>query len=153
MRFPRLGAATGWGFEELERKAGDYAVVAVAAAVTVRDGVIESARIGLAGAADRPVRATAAEAALQGQPATAEPVAAAAAAISAQVTADAVRDASFASHVAGVLGAARPHQRPRAGGEQHMTRARSRSRSTAASARARPSRASCCPTSSARTSG
>lgn len=104
VRFPRLGAGTGWGFEELERKAGDYAVVAVAATVTVRDGSIESARIGLAGAADRPVRAAAAEAALQGRPATAESVAAAAAAISAQVTAAAVRDASFASHVAGVLG-------------------------------------------------
>lgn len=104
VRFPRLGVRSGWGFEELERKAGDYAVVAVAAAITVRDGTIESARIGLAGAADRPVRAAAAEAALSGQPATAESVSAAASAISVQVTADAVRDASFASHVAGVLG-------------------------------------------------
>jgi carbon-monoxide dehydrogenase medium subunit len=104
VRFPHVGGATGWGFEELERKAGDYAVVAVAAAVTVRDGTIESARIGLAGVAERPVRATAAEAALHGQPATADSVAAAAAAVSAQVTADAVREAPFVSHVAGVLG-------------------------------------------------
>ena len=55
VRFPHVGGATGWGFEELARKAGDYAVVAVAAAVTVRDGTIEPARIGLAGVADRPV--------------------------------------------------------------------------------------------------
>ncbi len=104
VRFPHVGGATGWGFAELARKAGDYAVVAVAAAVTVRGGTIESARIGLAGIDERPVTAATAEEALRGAPATAESVAAAAAAISAQVTADAVRDASFASHVAGVLG-------------------------------------------------
>jgi carbon-monoxide dehydrogenase medium subunit len=104
VRLPHVGGATGWGFAELARKAGDYAVVAVAAAVGVRDGTIESARIGLAGVADRPVTATDAERALVGQPATAEAVAAAAAAISAQVTADATRDMAFASHVAGVLG-------------------------------------------------
>jgi carbon-monoxide dehydrogenase medium subunit len=79
-------------------------VVAVAATVTVRDGTIESARIGLAGVADRPVTAASAEAALRGQPATAESVVAAAEAISAQVTAEATRDLTFASHVAGVLG-------------------------------------------------
>jgi carbon-monoxide dehydrogenase medium subunit len=104
VRLPHVGGATGWGFAELARKAGDYAVVAVAAAVGVRDGTIESARIGLAGVADRPVTATDAERALVGRPATAESVAAAAAAISAQVTADATRDMAFASHVAGVLG-------------------------------------------------
>jgi carbon-monoxide dehydrogenase medium subunit len=104
VRFPNLGGDTGWGFAELARKAGDYAVVAVAAAVTVRDGTISSARIGLAGVADRPVSATTAEAALHGQPATSESVAAAAAAISAEVTANATRDLRFASHVAGVLG-------------------------------------------------
>jgi carbon-monoxide dehydrogenase medium subunit len=81
VRFPHVGGATGWGFAELARKAGDYAVVAVAATVTVRDGT-----------------------ALRGRPATAESVAAAAEAISAQVTAEATRDLTFASHVAGVLG-------------------------------------------------
>jgi carbon-monoxide dehydrogenase medium subunit len=104
VRFPRIGGATGWGFAELARKAGDYAVVAVAAAVTVRDGTIESAQIGLAGVADRPVTAASAEIALRGRPAAAESLAAAAEAISAQVTAEATRDLTFASHVAGVLG-------------------------------------------------
>jgi carbon-monoxide dehydrogenase medium subunit len=104
VRFPHVGGAIGWGFAELARKAGDYAVVAVAATVTVRDGTIESAQIGLAGVADRPVTAASAEAALRGRPATAESIAAAAEAISAQVTAEATRDLTFASHVAGVLG-------------------------------------------------
>ena len=104
VRFPRVGGETGWGFAELARKAGDYAVVAVATAVTVRHGTIVSARIGLAGVADRPVRATGAEEQLRGQPATADSVAAAADAISAQVTAEATRELRFASHVAGVLG-------------------------------------------------
>ena len=104
VRFPHVGGATGWGFRELERKAGDYAVVAVAAAVTVHDGTISTARIGLAGVADRPVTAAAAEEGLRGQPATAESVAAAAAAISEQAAAGGMRDAPFVSHVAGVLG-------------------------------------------------
>ena len=65
---PARRRRTGWGFRELERKAGDYAVVAVAAAVTVHDGTISTARIGLAGVADRPVTAAAAEEGLRGQP-------------------------------------------------------------------------------------
>lgn len=104
VRFPHVGGEVGWGFAELARKAGDYAVVAVATAVTVRDGTIASARIALAGVADRPVRAASAESALRGQPATADSVASAAEAIAAEVTAGATRDLAFASHVAGVLG-------------------------------------------------
>jgi carbon-monoxide dehydrogenase medium subunit len=104
VRFPHVGGETGWGFAELERKAGDYALVAVAAAVTVRDGTISSARIGLAGVADRPVTAAAAEQGLRSQPATVESVAAAAAAISEQAAAGGMRDASFVGQVAGVLG-------------------------------------------------
>ena len=44
VRFPHVGGATGLGLRELARKAGDYAVVAVAAAVTVRDGTIVGPR-------------------------------------------------------------------------------------------------------------
>jgi carbon-monoxide dehydrogenase medium subunit len=55
IRYPPAMSADGWGFAELQRKPGDYAVVAAAVA---------GGRIALAGVADRPVRATAAEAAL-----------------------------------------------------------------------------------------
>ncbi len=103
VRFPHVGGDTGWGFHELVRKSGDYAVVAVAATVTVREGTVESARIGVAGIADRPVRAAAAEALLHGRPATAATVAAAAEAVAAEAANGVARDLRFASHVAGVL--------------------------------------------------
>src|SRR2546426_4958998 len=65
VRFPLGGEATGWGFQELSRRFGDYAM-AVAATVLVMapDGTIAKARIALAGVADRAVRAREAEALL-----------------------------------------------------------------------------------------
>jgi carbon-monoxide dehydrogenase medium subunit len=68
IRYPALGQGEGWGFRESVRKTGDFAIVAVAAHLRAVDGVVQRARIGLAGVADRPVRATAAEQALAGQP-------------------------------------------------------------------------------------
>ncbi len=66
VRFPRLAEGGAWGFREFTRKAGDFAVAAVAIDLASRDGVIESARIGLAGVGERPERVTAAERALIG---------------------------------------------------------------------------------------
>ncbi|MFJ2269818.1 FAD binding domain-containing protein [Streptomyces sp. NPDC087849] len=66
VRFPLLGEDTGVGFIEHRRTHFCFAQVAVAAALTIRDGVISEARIGLANCADRPVRARAAEHALVG---------------------------------------------------------------------------------------
>jgi carbon-monoxide dehydrogenase medium subunit len=54
---------------EFARRAGDFAIVAAMVACRMRDGTIEEARVALGGVADRPVRATAAEALLTGQPA------------------------------------------------------------------------------------
>jgi carbon-monoxide dehydrogenase medium subunit len=68
IRYPALGRGEGWGFRESVRKTGDFAIVAVAAHLRVADGVVERARVGLAGIADRPVRVTAAEQAITGQP-------------------------------------------------------------------------------------
>jgi carbon-monoxide dehydrogenase medium subunit len=68
IRYPALGPGEGWGFRESVRKTGDFAIVAVAAHLRVADGVVERARVGLAGIADRPVRVTAAEQAIAGQP-------------------------------------------------------------------------------------
>lgn len=66
VRFGLLGDATGIGFVEHRRTQFSFAQVAVAAAVTVRGGVVEDARLGLANCADRPVRARAAERSLVG---------------------------------------------------------------------------------------
>jgi len=66
--FPRLPPGTGWGFHELSRRKGDFAlVIAAAVVVTSPTGIIESARIVLGAVADRPVRCPDAEAAIVGQ--------------------------------------------------------------------------------------
>jgi len=68
-----------WAVEEFARRAGDFAVLAVAAGVSLdRRGRVEDARVAFAGVADRPVRAVAAENALRGQEPSAERVARAA---------------------------------------------------------------------------
>jgi carbon-monoxide dehydrogenase medium subunit len=65
---PAPPSGTGWGFEELARRHGDFGILGVAALLTLkRDGTIERARLGYAGAADRPLRAGRAEKALIGQ--------------------------------------------------------------------------------------
>lgn len=66
VRFPLLDESAGVGFIEHRRTHFCFAQVAVAAALTVRDGVIDQARIGLVNCADRPVRARTAEQALAG---------------------------------------------------------------------------------------
>jgi aerobic carbon-monoxide dehydrogenase medium subunit len=69
----------GWAVEEFARRAGDFAVVAVAAGVSLdRRGRVDDARVAFAGVADRPIRATAAEDALRGQEPSADRLARAA---------------------------------------------------------------------------
>ncbi len=65
-------------YAKLHQRASHYAIVGVAAALDVRGGTIESARVGLTGAGPHAVRLTAVEKALTGQTASAETVAAAA---------------------------------------------------------------------------
>jgi carbon-monoxide dehydrogenase medium subunit len=104
VRVPRY---TGWGahYEKFNRVAQAWSIVAVAAAVLVRDGVFAEARVGLTNMAATPVRATAVEQALVGQPATAESVrtAAAHAVQGTSPTSDANSDAEFRRHLATVL--------------------------------------------------
>lgn len=70
VRLRSLTAADRWAFVEVARRHGDFALVAVAAVLTVSgdgpDGVIERARIALSGVADTPVRASDAESLLEG---------------------------------------------------------------------------------------
>jgi carbon-monoxide dehydrogenase medium subunit len=64
---PKLPRKTGWGFEEVARRSGDFALAAAAATLTLSAGVISQARIALTGVGATPVRAAEAEALLVGQ--------------------------------------------------------------------------------------
>lgn len=65
---PPLPPRTGTAFLELTRRHGDFAIVGVAAVVTLDDaGAIVRARIALCGVGPTPLRAARAEAVLQGQ--------------------------------------------------------------------------------------
>jgi carbon-monoxide dehydrogenase medium subunit len=65
---PKLPAGTGWGFEEVSRRSGDFALAAAVATLTVENGAIGQARIALTGMGSTPQRAAAAEALLLGHP-------------------------------------------------------------------------------------
>jgi carbon-monoxide dehydrogenase medium subunit len=58
----------GYGYQKFNRRAEDWAMVAVCALVCARDGVCEDVRVGLTHMASTPLRATAVEEALRGQP-------------------------------------------------------------------------------------
>jgi carbon-monoxide dehydrogenase medium subunit len=66
IRIPKPGAGSGGAYLKIERKVGDYAVVGVAIQVTVENGTVSAARIGLTNVAGAPMRAQGAEAALIG---------------------------------------------------------------------------------------
>ena len=78
VRLPAL-AGYGFGYEKFNRRSEDWAMVGVCALVKAVGGVCEDVRIGLTHMASVPLRATAAEDALRGQPLDAEHIAAAAA--------------------------------------------------------------------------
>ncbi|GAB3461477.1 FAD binding domain-containing protein [Actinophytocola sediminis] len=103
----RIPKRTGWSahYEKFNRVAQAWSIVAVAAAVLVEAGVIAQARVGLTNMAATPLRATAVEAALIGQPATAEVINAAArhAAEGTSPTTDGNADTEFRQHLARVL--------------------------------------------------
>jgi aerobic carbon-monoxide dehydrogenase medium subunit len=65
VRIPAAPGAT-WGFAELARRTGDYALAGVAAVLRAPGGRCETARLVAFGAADRPLRLAAAEARLTG---------------------------------------------------------------------------------------
>jgi len=67
IHLPKLPPNTGWGFEEVARRAGDFALAAVAVTLTASDGKIAEARIALTGVGRTPVRAQKAETLLRGE--------------------------------------------------------------------------------------
>jgi carbon-monoxide dehydrogenase medium subunit len=69
IRIPAPRPGSGGAYMKVERKVGDFATAAVAAQITLdASGRIESAGIGLTNVGLTPIKATAAEAALKGQP-------------------------------------------------------------------------------------
>jgi carbon-monoxide dehydrogenase medium subunit len=58
---PKLPQHTGWGFEEIARRSGDFALAAVAVTLTLSDGAVARARIAVTGVAPTPRRVGAAE--------------------------------------------------------------------------------------------
>ena len=99
---PRSG---GQYLRHTPRRELDIAVVGVASQVTLSDGVCRKARIALAAVAPTPIRATAAERALEGQPLTAQQIARAAqlAVEAARPISDQRGSADFRRHLVGVL--------------------------------------------------
>ena len=72
VRFPAAGPGTGVAFQEVARRHGDFAIVGLAASLTLADGAISDARLAFAGIADVPVRAAEAEDLLVGAEPSAE---------------------------------------------------------------------------------
>lgn len=66
VRLPVLGRDWNCGFAEVNRRIGDFALVAVVTAVQMKDGLIASAKIAVGGAAGHPFRARQAEQTLEG---------------------------------------------------------------------------------------
>ena len=105
IHLPKLPPNTGWGFEEVARRAGDFALAAVAATITVSGGVVREARIALTGVGPTALRATEAEALLRGQKLEPKLTARAIEAVRAAIEPESDLHASsdYRRHLAGVL--------------------------------------------------
>ena len=64
--FPVLASHAGWGFEEVARRFGDFALACIAVSFDVLDDKIADARVAVMGVADTPRRLREAEQALKG---------------------------------------------------------------------------------------
>ena len=66
VRIPALPPSTGYAFQEVARRKGDYALAGVCALVTLKDGVCSAVSLAACGIASKPMRLAEAEAALRG---------------------------------------------------------------------------------------
>jgi CO/xanthine dehydrogenase FAD-binding subunit len=117
---PKLPPATGWGFAEVARRSGDFALAGVAATLSLRNGAIGKARITMTGVDETAKRASEAEALLTGRKLTPDLIEASVAAVRAHVNppTDLHASADYRRHLVGVLaGRALTDAWRRAGGE------------------------------------
>jgi carbon-monoxide dehydrogenase medium subunit len=106
MRTPAWPATATCAVHELSRRHGDFALVGIAAMVTLtNDGAIASAALSFFGAASVPCRVAEAEASLAGQQPTEAAIAEAAAIVAARLTPpdDIHASRAYRQHAAGVL--------------------------------------------------
>ena len=94
VRIPALPPRTGYAFQEVARRHGDYALAGVCALVTLKNGICNAARLAACGVASKPTRLAEAEAALLGAPPEGEALARAAEAARDYATAADDRQAS-----------------------------------------------------------
>jgi carbon-monoxide dehydrogenase medium subunit len=102
VRVPKLGSQAGWSYRKMNRRAQDWATVAVAAVVERSNGSIEKASIGLTNMGATPLRAATAEDAI----ASGKPIEEAAALIEegTDPPSDQWASGDFRRHLIGVIG-------------------------------------------------
>jgi CO/xanthine dehydrogenase FAD-binding subunit len=105
VRLPRQPAGHGYAFLEISQRFGDRALLAAACLLTIRYGTCRDVRIGFRNAVHNVFRVAAAEAALEGKPASAASVNAAAEAAARSMTAasDLHADEAYRRDVAATL--------------------------------------------------
>lgn len=101
---PGPEGAPGSAYLKHQQPASGFAVAGVAAQIGVKGGKVSLARVGVSGVASKPFRAAKVEAALEGKPATAETLAAAAKLVTEGVEAlsDVYAGADYRTHIARV---------------------------------------------------
>jgi len=68
IRVPALADGTGWAYQKLKRKTGDWATAGAAVVMRMKGGLVDSVRIALTNVGPTALRANAAEDALRGKP-------------------------------------------------------------------------------------
>ncbi len=103
--FAYLPARTGWGFEEISRRSGDFALAAAAANLTIDDNKISEVRLAVTGVDDLPLRISAAEEVLCGTALVDAQISTAAQIVRDAVTpnSDVQASADYRRHLIGVL--------------------------------------------------
>jgi CO/xanthine dehydrogenase FAD-binding subunit len=103
--FSNPRAWNGWGFTEVAKRHGDFALVSSAVLIAFAAGGVSEARIVLGSIAERPIRAVEAEAMLRGVAPDEDTLNAVASSIQEEVNpdSDAHASADYKRHVAGVL--------------------------------------------------
>jgi carbon-monoxide dehydrogenase medium subunit len=68
IRVPALAKGTGWAYEKLKRKTGDWATAGAAVVMRIDGGIVTHVRVALTNLAPTAIRALDAEVALLGEP-------------------------------------------------------------------------------------
>jgi carbon-monoxide dehydrogenase medium subunit len=102
---PKLREGTGWAFEEVARRSGDFALACVGITMNNDGGKMSDVRIGMMGVGETPMRASEAEQLLMGQPYSEVAVAAAVDSIRLAVepNTDLHASSDYRRHLLGVL--------------------------------------------------